>query len=197
MTRLGLVGPLLVFLSILSLGCDGKSQREEAQKRETARREVMLREFAARYQADTVWPNRFKGRFRIHTIELQDALHVGTGKPVLLRGNVRDIYRDGKKIVVVLEVGWEPSLELSFTFLELFALLECPELPSTALRPGKMDLAGLGREAALVAVISNIRKPILEVEPQSNEGLFVDASNTRIAEGRCLDWMSLSEGGDN
>ena len=159
---------VLVLFNPVLWNC-GKRSVSEDRKAAGKRISEAVTRMGEKNGATLEWAKPFDNRFVVFTFELQRALAEGQNRPVVLRGDVRDVYRNGATAYVVLDqVLLYPEPQLSI-------LLACPSSAIDALT--KEDVDG-SPEFAFVAVIDVIRKP-------------VPTGNSVVAEGRCSDWLNL------
>lgn len=158
-------------------------QAQEAQKnskpKEVSKTEIFTKEFAAKYAATTNWEENLN-----YTRQAQERLV--TGKPVLFKGQVDDIFnRDGKTFI-----------RFSATFpssVDYVLELECNQqiVDKYLQQHGSQDSLPLFNDYLVVATIQNVSKPVFALKGSVLSGEDVEInireSDLFTAKGTCLD----------
>jgi len=165
LTGLVLIGAAVLTLGILS--CQDSASSSPAAD------DVIVRELAGKYQALTGWEEHLT-----YTLQAQDRLI--TGKPILVRGYVDDVFhRNGKTYVRF-------SSLVDFIFV-----LECSRSIVDVILTQQSDGGGFFDEYAVVANIQEVSKPVIALRASAlSEGeaeIDIDTSGLFVARGTCID----------
>lgn len=158
-------------------------QAQEAQKntkqKEVSKSEIFTQEFAAKYAATTNWEENLS-----YTRQAQERLI--TGKPILFKGQVDDIFnREGKTF-----------LRLSSTFpssVDYVLELECNQqiIDKYLQQQGNQDSLPLFNDYLVVATIQNVTKPTFSLKgsalSEEDVEISIRESDLFTMKGTCLD----------
>ena len=194
---------LLVIGVIIGIGYFGyqyykKETPKEVDKTEKTelQKERVIRELAEKYDALTNWNKDIH-----YTIQLQDLL-VNSDRPVLFTGSIDDIFRRHDQYYIRFRTGgWEQwiwGLESEFSATQVYFILKCDSNKALEVinKRAKFD------NYVVVAKIENVTKPTLQISGYSGieseeVELEYEPSNTFIATGICVDFVSIEEDEDN
>jgi len=155
-------------------------KKEETKQEEISKSDLITKELADKYQAITDWEENLT-----YTIQVQERLI--TGKPILFRGYVDDIFRrDGKTFI-----------RFSSSFLspvDYVLELECDQEVVDKLLAQKSEekiFLKFFDEYAVVANIQEITKPVFALEgsalSEDEVEINIESSNLFTGKGICVD----------
>ena len=155
-------------------------KKEETKQEEISKSDLITKELADKYQAITDWEENLT-----YTIQVQERLI--TGKPILFRGYVDDIFRrDGKTFI-----------RFSSSFLspvDYVLELECDQEVVDKLLAQKSEekiFLKFFDEYAVVANIQEITKPVFALEgsalSEDEVEINIEPSNLFTGKGICVD----------
>jgi hypothetical protein len=159
---------VLAVLTLGILGCqDSASSSPPAN-------DAIVIELAAKYQAITGWEENLA-----YTLQAQERLI--TGKPILFRGYVDDVFRrDGKLFVRLWSVDFIFELECSRAIVDVILTQQ-----SYA-------------EIAVVALIQEVSKPVIALRAaaisEDEVEIHIDSSGLFAARGTCIDIAYIARG---
>jgi hypothetical protein len=164
-----LTGVILIGLAVVTLGILGCRATEQEK---VAKDDVIVRELAAKHGAITGWEENLT-----YTIQAQDRLV--TGKPILFRGFVDDIFRRNDKVFVRF-----------WSSLYVFEL-ECSRSIVDVILTQQADGGRFFDEYAVVANIEEVSKPVIALRASAlsehEAEIDIDTSGLFMAGGTCID----------
>jgi hypothetical protein len=182
---------LLVFcmlsLSLSLLSCAKSYTEPNSTQEQVSKGDILAKELADKYQATTGWDKNLD-----YTLQAQERLI--TGKPILFRGTVDDVFkRDGKTFIRFASSFWSQAdyvLELECS-QQVIDKLFSQESDGTAYLK-KLD------EYAIVANIQEVSKPVVALEPigtgagdDESVDIAIEPSDLFIAKGTCVDIVHI------
>jgi len=183
---------ILILLTFLVMGCsDSKYEVKKNQaKLEKEMTERQISQFASKYNALLDWGNALldlDNDFRyFYTTDLQKAVMETSGKPLVLRLYVNDIYmEDGKFIVQFFHDNYLDT--------EIYYNLECNEELVNKIKGLQKNRSKWGRGEVLFAIIAqlkNVQKIKFVIEP-SGEEVSVETGDLYSISGQCIDLIKI------
>jgi len=164
-------------------------KKEETKQEEISKSDLITKELADKYQAITDWEENLT-----YTIQVQERLI--TGKPILFRGYVDDVFnRDGKTFIRF------SSSFFSFSSVDYVLELECNKEILDKIfseQQNKNDFLMFFDEYAVIANIQEVSKPVFAIKgsalSEDEVEIDIESSDLFTAKGICLDVVYI---GDN
>lgn len=154
------------------------SQNEEQKK--VSHGDIIAKELTEKYQATTGWEEDLN-----YTMQAQERLI--TGRPILFRGYIDDVFRKDNKSFVRFS---SPSLSPVNYIFEL----ECSQQVVNKILAQKLDskdFLNFFDEYAVVSVIQEVTKPVFALNGSVLSGgdveINIGSSNLFTAKGTCID----------
>jgi len=161
-----------------------KARKRIERKQQTDSR---VSEMVTRYNAIANWRDSLKTKGQtIFSVDVESSL-TSSNRPVLFYGHIDDVFKKDSKYFVHISNPEDVNLDIHW-------VLECgPDLLAT-IRSNSNHFID---HYAVVASITDVKKPTLEAESVSSDSDSRDIDlaspdNTFIARGRCLDLMFVS-----
>jgi hypothetical protein len=176
----------MLFLSLSLLSCAKPDTQPTPQQEQVSKSDTLAKELADKYQATTGWDENLD-----YTLQAQERLV--TGKPILFRGTVDDVFkRDGKTFI--------RFASSYYSQVDYVLELECSQQVIDKLFSKESDgSAYLKRfdEYAIVATIQEVSRPVFALKgyAYSVEEVEIDieASSLFIAKGTCVDIVYIDD----
>lgn len=157
-----------------------KKEGEATKQEEISKGDLIIKELADKYQARTNWEENLT-----YTLQAQERLI--TGKPVLFRGYIDDIFNRNGKTFIRLSSSFFSSADYVFE-------LECSEQILDEILSKPQDGENyfkLFDEYAVVADIREVTKPVFALKgsalSEDEVEINIESSELFIASGTCID----------
>ena len=180
----------ILFLSLSLLSCAKSYTQPNLKQEQVSKGDTIAKELADKYQARTGWEEDLE-----YTLQAQERWI--TGKPLLFRGYVNDIFKRDEKTYIRFQSFFRSS---SFFSSEYVLELECSrQVIDKLLSQESTDGAYLRRfeEYAVVATIQEVSRPVFALKGHAYSAdeveIDIETSSLFIAKGTCVDIVYIGD----